>query len=258
MAAPLLAQYLGGGADSMLGNLMLAFVAAVAFATIVAVVAGLVLAAASAMSHDIWVAYRQGRPRHPKGAGRSGAHLLADRRHPGHLRRHRRRGPERAILVALAFAVAASSNLPAVFLTLYWKRANTYGIVLGMMVGTVAAVGRMLVSPNMTYPLTETANAEKVIAAAPGTHAALQSAVDAAANWPRSKHRRRSKKPTPMSPLHLGEFRQVCGPALASLVGLEKPLTPVEESGLLFDPDRILGHSGRAILAPRQTKTEEM
>src|SRR6185295_11389713 len=60
MAAPLLAQYLGGGADSMLGNLMLSFVAAVAFATIVAVVAGLVLASASAMSHDIWVGVIKG------------------------------------------------------------------------------------------------------------------------------------------------------------------------------------------------------
>jgi cation/acetate symporter len=60
MAAPLLAQHLGGGADSMLGNLMLSFVAAVAFATIVAVVAGLVLAAASAMSHDIWVGVIKG------------------------------------------------------------------------------------------------------------------------------------------------------------------------------------------------------
>src|SRR5512147_1124357 len=60
MAAPLLAQYLGGGADSMVGNLLLAFVAAVAFATIVAVVAGLVLAAASAMSHDLWVGVFRG------------------------------------------------------------------------------------------------------------------------------------------------------------------------------------------------------
>ena len=50
MAGPLLAQYVGGGAESMLGNFFLAFVAAVAFATIVAVVAGLVLASASAMS----------------------------------------------------------------------------------------------------------------------------------------------------------------------------------------------------------------
>src|SRR5512139_951618 len=55
MAAPLLAQFAGGGSNSVLGNLFLAFVAAVAFATIVAVVAGLVLAAASAMAHDIYV-----------------------------------------------------------------------------------------------------------------------------------------------------------------------------------------------------------
>ncbi|MFO1305133.1 MAG: cation acetate symporter [Burkholderiales bacterium] len=55
MAGPLLAQFVGGGPDSMLGNLFLAFVAAVAFATIVAVVAGLVLAAASAMAHDLYV-----------------------------------------------------------------------------------------------------------------------------------------------------------------------------------------------------------
>lgn len=60
MAGPLLAQYLGGGADSMMGNLFLAFVAAVAFATIVAVVAGLVLAAASAMAHDLYVGVIRG------------------------------------------------------------------------------------------------------------------------------------------------------------------------------------------------------
>ena len=51
----MLAQALGGGADSMLGNFMLAFVAAVAFATIVAVVAGLLLAATSAIAHDLYI-----------------------------------------------------------------------------------------------------------------------------------------------------------------------------------------------------------
>src|SRR5208337_977098 len=55
MAGPLLAQFIGGGPNSFFGNFMLAFVSAVAFATIVAVVAGLVLAAASAMAHDLWV-----------------------------------------------------------------------------------------------------------------------------------------------------------------------------------------------------------
>ena len=55
MASPLLAQFIGGGPNSFIGNFLLAFVSAVAFATIVAVVAGLVLAAASAMAHDLYV-----------------------------------------------------------------------------------------------------------------------------------------------------------------------------------------------------------
>ena len=45
------------------------------------------------------------------------------------------------MLVGLAFAVAASANFPCVLLTLYWKRCNTGGIVAGMLVGTIAAVG---------------------------------------------------------------------------------------------------------------------
>ncbi|CAK9885880.1 MAG: Cation/acetate symporter ActP [Candidatus Erwinia impunctatus] len=55
LAAPMLAQYLGGGAESFGGNLLLALVAAISFATIVAVVAGLTLASASAMAHDVYV-----------------------------------------------------------------------------------------------------------------------------------------------------------------------------------------------------------
>src|SRR5579859_6580925 len=55
LAGPLLAQYIGGGPNSFFGNFMLAFVSAVAFATIVAVVSGLVLASASAMAHDLYV-----------------------------------------------------------------------------------------------------------------------------------------------------------------------------------------------------------
>jgi Na+(H+)/acetate symporter ActP len=55
LAAPRLAQFLGGGPESFLGNFMLAFVAAVSFATIVAVVAGLTLAAAASLAHDVYV-----------------------------------------------------------------------------------------------------------------------------------------------------------------------------------------------------------
>ncbi len=95
MAGPLLAQYVGGGADSMLGNLFLAFVAAVAFATIVAVVAGLVLAAASAMAHDLYVGViREGHVT-PAGAGPRGAHRDGHRRRDGDHDRHPVQGPER-------------------------------------------------------------------------------------------------------------------------------------------------------------------
>ncbi|MEN9435136.1 MAG: cation/acetate symporter ActP [Pseudomonadota bacterium] len=152
MAAPMLAQYIGGGADSMLGNLFLAFVAAVAFATIVAVVAGLVLASASAMSHDLYVGVFRG------DKASATEQMLAARVSTGIVGALAiyvgiaAQGQNVAHLVALAFAVAASSNLPAVFLTLYWKKANTWGIVGGMLVGAGTAILLVLISPNMSYP----------------------------------------------------------------------------------------------------------
>ncbi len=167
MAGPLLAQYVGGGADSMLGNLFLAFVAAVAFATIVAVVAGLVLAAASAMAHDIYVGVIRGDQATQKEqvvAARIASLIV------GALAIFvgiAAKGQNVAHLVALAFAVAASSNLPAVFLTLYWKRTNTYGVILGMLVGGIAAIGLVLVSPNMTYPQQVAKDAKKVLEGEP-------------------------------------------------------------------------------------------
>jgi cation/acetate symporter len=167
MAAPLLAQYLGGGANSMLGNFFLAFVAAVAFATIVAVVAGLVLASASAMAHDIYVGVIRGAKATPKeeviaarvsslivGVVSIIVGILA-------------KGQNVAHLVALAFSVAASSNLPAVFLTLYWRKCNTYGIMAGMIVGSLTAIGLVMVSPNMTYPKAIIASAKKVLEGEP-------------------------------------------------------------------------------------------
>jgi cation/acetate symporter len=163
MAGPLLAQYLGGGENSLMGNFMLAFVAAVAFATIVAVVAGLVLAAASAMAHDIYVGVIRGDHATPKeqvvaarvasvivGIIAITVGILA-------------KGQNVAHLVALAFAVAASSNLPAVFLTLYWKKCNTTGVIAGMVVGALTAIGLVMISPNLTYPKAVIAGANKVL-----------------------------------------------------------------------------------------------
>jgi cation/acetate symporter len=167
MAAPLLAQYLGGGQDSLLGNFMLAFVAAVAFATIVAVVAGLVLASASAIAHDLYVnVIKNGnatQAQQMKAAKIASICVGIVAILIGILAK----GQNVAHLVGMAFAVAASSNLPAIFLTLYWKKCNTTGVVMGMLIGAGSAILLVLVSPNMTYPQKVLADANIVLQGAP-------------------------------------------------------------------------------------------
>ena len=167
MAAPLLAQYLGGGKHSLLGNFMLAFVAAVAFATIVAVVAGLVLASASAIAHDLYVnVIKEGKAtqqQQMKAAKIASIAVGIVAIFIGILAK----GQNVAHLVGMAFAVAASSNLPAIFLTLYWKKCNTIGVVMGMLIGAGSAILLVLVSPNMTYPLKNVADAKIVLEGAP-------------------------------------------------------------------------------------------
>ncbi|WP_018634104.1 solute symporter family protein [Neomegalonema perideroedes] len=184
MAAPILAQYLGGGADSMLGNFMLAFVAAVAFATIVAVVAGLVLASASAIAHDLYVGVIRG------GSATAEEQVKAARIASlvvgamAIVIGIAAEGQNVAHLVALAFAVAASANFPCILLTLFWKRCNTGGIVLGMIVGTLSAILLVLASPNTEYPNTVRNNANTAIATQTARietlNAELATAADAA------------------------------------------------------------------------------
>ena len=236
MAAPLLAQFLGGGADSMLGNLMLAFVAAVAFATIVAVVAGLVLAAASAMSHDIWVGVIKGEHATSEEEVRAARicsvivgviaitiGILA-------------KGQNVAHLVALAFAVAASANLPVVLLTLYWKKCNTAGVVAGLVIGTVSAIALVLVSPNMTYPKALTASAQKIVDAAPARLAKLEAdaaaATDPAAKAAVDKALAGVKKDLAGAEDTLKKYAN----DTTSLVGLEKPLFPLRNPGIVSIP----------------------
>ena len=236
MAAPLLAQALGGGADSLLGNFMLAFVAAVAFATIVAVVAGLVLAAASAMAHDLWVGVIREEHVSPQeqvkaariatvivGAMAIGIGIAA-------------KGQNVAHLVALAFAVAASANFPCVLLTLYWRRCNTGGIVLGMIVGTFTAIVLVLVSPNMTYPKPIKAAAQKVVDAAPAKleklKADMEAAADDATKAKVQKAIAGAEKDVAAAKGTLDKFKGDD----TSLVGLEKPLFELRNPGIISIP----------------------
>jgi len=235
MAAPLLAQYVGGGPDSFLGNLLLAFVAAVAFATIVAVVAGLVLAAASAMAHDLYVGVLRGEhvaPQEQVKAARIATVLVGALAIAIGIAA---KGQNVAHLVALAFAVAASANFPCVLLTLYWKRCNTGGIMAGMVVGTFTAIGLVLVSPNMNYPTLLKASAQKVIDASPAKMAAIREALEATDAEKVAKAKKDEaalEKSLAAARATVEKFKD----QHTSLVGLEAPLFPLRNPGLISIP----------------------
>ena len=257
MAGPLLAQYIGGGENSVLGNLFLAFVAAVAFATIVAVVAGLVLASASAMSHDIWVGVVKGEHATQEEEVRAARissiivgivaiviGILA-------------KGQNVAHLVALAFAVAASSNLPAVLLTLYWKGCNTKGVVLGMTVGALTAIGLVMVSPNMTYPIALRAANQPIIDAAPAKIAAAEATLAAATD---DASRAAAQKGVDAAKAALAgaeaKIASVAG-SDTSIVGLKEPLITLKNPGIISIPLGFLCVLLGSLLG-REKRSEEM
>jgi len=146
-ASVLLAEVVGGGADSVGGAILLALIAAVAFATILAVVAGLTLTSASSFAHDLYVnVIAKGKVTEKNeirvarfaaigiGAVAIGLAIPAQKLNI-------------AFLVALAFAVAASANLPALLFNLFWKRFNTSGAIWSIYGGLVSAVVLVIFSP---------------------------------------------------------------------------------------------------------------
>ena len=236
MAGPLLAQFIGGGAESMLGNLFLAFVAAVAFATIVAVVAGLVLASASAMSHDIWVGVIKGEHATQQEEMRAARICSVIVGAVAIIVGIAAKGQNVAHLVALAFAVAASSNLPAVLLTLYWKRCNTGGIIMGMIVGSFTAIALVLVSPNMTYPNLVREASKKVIDGAPAKLEKLNAKLAAATDPKQQDHVKLDIAGVDKAMKKAeGDIKKVEGQT-TSLVGLEKPLITLKNPGIYSIP----------------------
>jgi cation/acetate symporter len=256
MAAPLLAQHLGGGADSMLGNFMLAFVAAVAFATIVAVVAGLVLAAASAMAHDLYVGViREGHvtPQEQVRAARIATVVVGAMAITIGIAA---KGQNVAHLVALAFAVAASANFPCVLLTLYWRKCNTGGIVAGMIVGTLLAVGLVLVSPNMTYPAAVRDAAQKVLAADGAKRAGAQAAVDSGDAAKSEAGKKTLAALDRAAAKAKADIERVKGET-TSMVGLQAPLIGLKNPGLISIPLGFLAVILGSLLY-RDKRAEEM
>jgi cation/acetate symporter len=147
LASPLLAQAVGGGEGTLGGSVLLALISAVAFATILAVVAGLTLTSASSVAHDLYASvYKKGQAserselivvRIAALAIGAVAILLAIPAQRLNI----------AFLVALAFAVAASANLPALLYNLFWRRFNTMGAVFSIYGGLIMSVLLVTFSP---------------------------------------------------------------------------------------------------------------
>ncbi|CAH2604090.1 acetate/glycolate:cation symporter [Rhodovastum atsumiense] len=142
MAAVWLAHAVGG-------DLLLGFISAVAFATILAVVAGLTLAGASAVSHDLYASvFRHGRANERDELRVSKittvvlgvlAIVLGIAFEKQNI----------AFMVGLAFAIAASANFPVLILSMYWKGLTTRGAVLGGWLGLLTAVVLTVLSPSI-------------------------------------------------------------------------------------------------------------
>jgi cation/acetate symporter len=152
MAAPLLSEVVGG-------TPFLGFIAAVAFATILAVVAGLTLSGAATLSHDLWVNVVRGAhasEREQLVVARGATIVLAI---VSIVLGITFKGQNVAYMVGLAFAIAASANFPALVLSMFWKRLTTAGAQVSMITGTVSTLLLIYLSPTIQLDILKNAEA---------------------------------------------------------------------------------------------------
>ncbi len=243
MATLLLAQQMGADIAPIIGDIFLAFLCSVAFATILAVVSGLVLAASAAIAHDIYVnVIKDGHAdQHEQvmaaritslvvGACGIVIGITAEKQNVAHL-------------VALAFAVASSGNLPVVVMSLFWKKFNTAGVISGLVVGTVAAIGLVMVSPNMTYPKVVAAGAQKVITAMEKKQAALP---------PGATLDEKDAKALAKAKVDFEKNKDG-----KSILGLDKPILKLKNPGIISIPLGFLAAIIGCLAFPSR-KSEEM
>jgi cation/acetate symporter len=242
MATLILAQVLGAEIAPILGDIFLAFLCSVAFATILAVVSGLVLAASAAIAHDIYVnVIKDGHAdQHEQvmaaritslvvGAAGIIIGIIAEKANVAHL-------------VALAFAVASSGNLPVVVLSLFWRKFNTAGVISGLVVGTIASIGLVMVSPNMTYPKLVAKGAEKVITAMEKKQAALPPGTALSEKDTKALEKAR---------------KDVLGKDGKSIMGLSEPILKLKNPGIISIPLGFLAAILGALMFPNR-RSEEM
>ncbi len=248
MAAMVLAELTGG-------TLFLGFLAAVAFATILAVVAGLTLAGASALSHDLYVGvFRSGRANEKeemkvaKGATVAlgiTAILL------GLLFK----GQNVAFMVGLAFAVAASANFPALLMSIVWKRFTTAGAIASIYSGMIVAVVLISLSPTVYEDVLQAAP-KKALTAATDKAAGIEKALKAADITPEVKATKEAElaeakkdvdakkaavTPAPFKRKNPGVFSMGIAFLLGILVSLMKREKEAED---LFESEKVRTYVG--------------
>lgn len=146
MVAPILAKVLGG-------EMFFAFISAVAFATILAVVAGLTMSASTSFAHDFFTNVihhgKEQKPGEEVRVARITAFVVGA---VSIFLAIQLRSLNVAFLVGLAFAVAASANLPVIIFSVFWKRFNTVGAVTGLAVGLASSIILIIISPSVMDP----------------------------------------------------------------------------------------------------------
>ena len=147
LASPLLAEAVGGGDGSTGGAVLLALISAVAFATILAVVAGLTLTSASSVAHDLYatvIKKGQATEKDEVKVARIAAFVIGGIAIALAIPAQKL---NIAFLVALAFAVAASANLPSIIYNMFWRRFNTRGATWAIYGGLISCVVLVFFSP---------------------------------------------------------------------------------------------------------------
>ncbi|MGC8605053.1 MAG: solute symporter family protein, partial [Desulfomonilaceae bacterium] len=240
MANLLMAELLGSKVSPLFGDIFFAFLCSVAFATILAVVAGLVLAAASAIAHDIWISIiRKGKATQKEQmvAARISAlvvgvvaiivSLVSQNINLAHL-------------ATLAFAIAASGVVPAVVFSLFWRKMNTTGICAALLVGTVVSLALVLVSPSMTYPKLVAQGAKAQIASFENKQASGQVLTDKEkVDLEKAKKTYESNKDG------------------KSIMGLERPWFPLRNPGIVSVPIGWIVAIIAALLFPNKREEQK-
>ena len=150
-AAPALAYFLPG--EGIGGQIFLAVIAGVAFATILAVVAGLTITASASFAHDIYNSVIKDGKADPAAevkVARNTVIVIGALAIFGGIFA---KSMNIAFLVALAFAVAASANLPSILYSLYWRRFNTQGSLWSIYGGLISSLGLIIFSPAVSTPI---------------------------------------------------------------------------------------------------------